>query len=171
MSLDDSDPATSSSTESNNNNSSSRNNNNNKKHVVESKHVAESKQKKETIQNKSEKVEKSEKKKVESPTQKLDVDKSAETESESSPVSRTVTVDCSLCGKQFGRNSIQFHQRQCQRRQQVLKEKQEQEQLEERGRQSNYVIEEDVGRSLFFEGVSRCSSGSVPCAANLLYAS
>ena len=170
MSLDDSDPATSSSTESNNNNNS-RNNNNNKKHVVESKHVAESKQKKETIQNKSEKVEKSEKKKVESPTQKLDVDKSAETESESSPVSRTVTVDCSLCGKQFGRNSIQFHQRQCQRRQQVLKEKQEQEQLEERGRQSNYVIEEDVGRSLFFEGVSRCSSGSVPCAANLLYAS
>jgi hypothetical protein len=133
MSLDDSDPATSSSTESSNNN------NNNKKHI------AESKQKKDKIE-KVEKIEKNlQSKKIESSTQKLDVDKSAETESESSPVSRTVTVDCSLCGKQFGRNSIQFHQRQCQRRQQVLKGKQEQEQLEER-RQSNYIIEEDVGR-------------------------
>lgn len=34
-------------------------------------------------------------------------------------------VNCPLCGKQFGKNSIKFHTRQCQKRQQILKDRQE----------------------------------------------
>ncbi len=109
MSVDDSDQAMSSSTESNHNNHHNNNNNNSKKtnHDI-------SKVKKETstksVPNK----------KIESlSTRNADGDgEKTETESEMSPSSRLVTVDCTLCGKQFGRNSINFHTRQCQRKQQ-----------------------------------------------------
>ena len=146
MSLDDSDQAMSSgsSTESNNNNNSSRNNNsnNNSKKPVNDKIKREPGNKSESISNKS-----ISNKKIESLSNKMsegDGGEKTETESEMSPASRLVTVDYSLCGKQFGRNSINFHTRQCQRKQQILKGKQEQEQLEER-RQASYIIEEDVG--------------------------
>lgn len=36
-------------------------------------------------------------------------------------------VTCSVCGKQFGKNSIKFHARQCQKKQQIIKDKQEAE--------------------------------------------
>jgi hypothetical protein len=131
MSVDESDPAMSSSTESNNNNN---NNNSTKKTTNDAKNK---KDKSDHSNNKNV----SSNKKIDKPD--ADVEK-ADTEPETSPTSRTVTVDCSLCGKQFGRNSINFHTRQCQRKQQAIKEKQEQEQLEEK-RQSSYIIEEDVG--------------------------
>ena len=33
-------------------------------------------------------------------------------------------VTCAVCGKQFGKNSVKFHTRQCQKRQQIIKERQ-----------------------------------------------
>ena len=33
-------------------------------------------------------------------------------------------VTCAVCGKQFGRNSVKFHTRQCQKRQQIIKDRQ-----------------------------------------------
>ncbi len=134
MSLDESDPATSSSNEGSNNKAS-------KKPIYETTKTSKTGNKSEN--NKHTVVLNKKVDKLETETEKG----AAETESESSPVSRTVTVDCSLCGKQFGRNSIQFHQRQCQRKQQVLKEKQEQEEIEER-KMASYIIEEDVGKDL-----------------------
>ena len=34
-------------------------------------------------------------------------------------------VNCAVCGKQFGKNSIKFHLRQCQKKQQLIKGRQE----------------------------------------------
>ena len=143
MSVDESDPAMSSSTESNNNNN-----------IGTKKTTNDLKNKKDKPEHPN--IKNVSNKKTDKP--EVDVEK-ADTEPETSPTSRSVTVDCSLCGKQFGRNSINFHTRQCQRKQQALKEKQEQEQLEEK-RQSSYVIEEDVGEfkigfktSMFFQSL------------------
>ena len=139
MSLDESDPAMSSSNEGSNNN----NNKTSKKTIYET-------SKTNKTGNKSENNNKQtvgSNKKADRPETEAEKVAAAETESESSPVSRTVTEECSLCGKQFGRNSIQFHQRQCQRKQQVLKEKQEQDDIEER-KMASYIIEEDVGKGL-----------------------
>ena len=33
-------------------------------------------------------------------------------------------VTCAVCGKQFGKNSVKFHTKQCQKRQQIIKERQ-----------------------------------------------
>ena len=49
-------------------------------------------------------------------------------------------VTCSVCGKQFGKNSIKFHVRQCQKKQQLLKGRQEK--IEENSKQQS---EEDEG--------------------------
>jgi hypothetical protein len=136
MSLDESDPAMSSSNEGSNNPKPS------KKATYETnksnKNGQKSENNKQTVGSNKKAADR-----PETEAEKV----AAETESESSPVSRTVTVDCSLCGKQFGRNSINFHQRQCQRKQQVLKEKQEQEEIEER-KMASYIIEEDVGKEI-----------------------
>ncbi|TRY67253.1 hypothetical protein TCAL_02938 [Tigriopus californicus] len=48
-------------------------------------------------------------------------------------------VTCSICGRQFGKNSFRFHEPQCQKKQQALKEKQEKEMLEEKRTNSYYI--------------------------------
>ena len=126
MSLDESDPAMSSSNEGSNNNN---NNKTSKKPIYET-------SKTNKTGNKSENNNK----------QTVGSNKKADRRTDRRKDKET-TEDCSLCGKQFGRNSIQFHQRQCQRKQQVLKEKQEQEDIEER-KMASYIIEEDVGKGL-----------------------
>ena len=49
-------------------------------------------------------------------------------------------VNCAVCGKQFGKNSIKFHLRQCQKKQQLIKGRQEK--IEESAKQQT---EEDEG--------------------------
>ena len=49
---------------------------------------------------------------------------------------------CPICGKQFGKSSLRFHQPQCERKQAMLQEKHEQEKLEQK-RTSSYIIYED----------------------------
>lgn len=48
-------------------------------------------------------------------------------------------VTCSICGRQFGKNSFRFHEPQCQKKQQALKEKQEKDLLEEKKTNSYYI--------------------------------
>lgn len=49
---------------------------------------------------------------------------------------------CPICGKQFGKSSLRFHQPQCEKKQAALQEKHEQAKLEEK-RTSSYIIYED----------------------------
>ena len=49
---------------------------------------------------------------------------------------------CPVCGKQFGKSSLRFHQPQCEEKQAALQEKHEQEKLEEK-QKSSYIICED----------------------------
>ena len=51
-------------------------------------------------------------------------------------------VNCAVCGKQFGKNSIKFHLKQCQKRQQILKERQEASALEDKKVTKDLTIEE-----------------------------
>ena len=54
-------------------------------------------------------------------------------------------VNCAVCGKQFGKNSIKFHLRQCQKKQQLMKGRQEK--IEESTKQQT---EEEEGKSFIF---------------------
>ncbi len=53
-------------------------------------------------------------------------------------------VTCSVCGKQFGKNSVKFHVKQCERKQQLLKTKLAKEEQERKENQS-YKIDEEEG--------------------------
>ena len=55
-------------------------------------------------------------------------------------------VNCAVCGKQFGKNSIKFHLRQCQKKQQLMKGRQEK--IEESTKQQT---EEEEGESFIFQ--------------------
>ena len=55
-------------------------------------------------------------------------------------------VNCAVCGKQFGKNSIKFHLRQCQKKQQLMKGRQEK--IEESTKQQT---EEEEGESCIFQ--------------------
>ena len=56
---------------------------------------------------------------------------------------------CPICGKQFGKSSLRFHQPQCEKKQAALQEKHEQEKLEEK-RTSSYIIYEDCDAGSYF---------------------
>ena len=67
------------------------------------------------------------------------------TEKTSSPArnpSGIGVTKCPICGKQFGKSSLRFHQPQCEKKQAALQEKHEQAKLEEK-RTSSYIIYED----------------------------
>ena len=69
------------------------------------------------------------------------------TEKTCSSPARSTTVGigvtkCPICGKQFGKSSLRFHQPQCEKKQALLQEKHEQAKLEEK-RTSSYIIYED----------------------------
>jgi hypothetical protein len=49
---------------------------------------------------------------------------------------------CPICGKQFGKSSLRFHQPQCEKKQAALQQKHEQAKLEEKHK-SSYIIYED----------------------------
>ena len=55
---------------------------------------------------------------------------------------------CPICGKQFGKSSLRFHQPQCEKKQALLQEKHEQEKLEEK-RKESYIIYEDFDAGSF----------------------
>lgn len=57
-------------------------------------------------------------------------------------------VKCSVCGKAFGKNSIKFHVPQCQRKQQLIKDRLE---AEAEKKNTNYIIEESEGELLIVE--------------------
>ena len=57
---------------------------------------------------------------------------------------------CPICGKQFGKSSLRFHQPQCEKKQALLQEKHEQEKLEEKRKESYIIYEDfDAGSRLF----------------------
>ena len=57
---------------------------------------------------------------------------------------------CPICGKQFGKSSLRFHQPQCEKKQALLQEKHEQEKLEEKRKESYIIYEDfDAGNKVF----------------------
>ena len=56
---------------------------------------------------------------------------------------------CPICGKQFGKSSLRFHQPQCEKKQAALQEKHEQAKLEEK-RTSSYIIYEDFDAGKYY---------------------